>query len=275
MATRKDVLLYGSEYERTSLLSDLSAVKNYGVSYIDKRPSLSNYWLGKTSVQFYTFLLTLIAGSGKQAEPMTFIDKSLNTVLNGKRYFSYSLGDVFASQHESVTTAVGLRQVGTFLFAPVYNLQKATARPRIWSLSITPVREDGKWGFYAQAIMGHCTTWPMLPYEMLGAVAISQLMVGETGLPLRGVQWFFHQLVTDPQPPDGWVNTPLEEAPDKLPSMAVVHELLAAESKLRRDPTTRPILRTPIDAYSIKYLENLQIAYVEKRKRETPNVLPT
>lgn len=258
--------------DETSLATMLTGIaldcSLYGATFLDPAPALQNYWFGKTSVQLYTYLCTLVVGGSKTKEPLTVVDPSLVPVLNAQKYFSYSLGDVYTSQEEHVTQALNIRQVGTFLFAPVYNLQKATARPRIWSLSFVPIRDHNIWSMHAQAVMGHCTVWPMLPYELLGAVAICQLMVGRTGLKLTGLQWMFHTLSIPDKWPDGWKIPPDldKEAPSKLPSSAVASALLSAEAKLRKEPSVRPALRVPVDAYGTKYLDDLQRAYLARPK---------
>lgn len=243
----------------------------YGATFFDSEPKLSDYWIGKTPVQLYTYLLTLVNGGSKQKEPLTVVDPLLSAALNGRGYFSYSLGDVYGSQKTAAIAALAIRQVGTFLFAPVYNLAKATTRPRIWSLSLLPVREDGKWVMYGQAVMGHCTVWPVLPYELLGAIAICQLMVGETKLPFKGMQWLFHSLVVPSPLPQGWMVNDPDTAPMKLPSAAVTAELLAAERKLSRNPDVRPTVRAPLDAYGTKYLDTLQRVYKNTIRKEPAN----
>jgi hypothetical protein len=233
----------------------------YGTTFLDESPSLANYWVGKRSLQFYTYLCLLIAGGSKQKEPLVSVDSTLSAALNGRGYFSYALGEVYSTQRETALAALALRNVGTLLFAPVYNLQKATTRPRIWSLSLVPVREEGKWVLVSQAIMGHCTVWPMLPYELLGAFVISQLLASASQLPLLRMQWCFHCLSLPKQWPDGWVSPDVSEVPSKLPSTSAATELLAAEAKLRRNPQVRPHLRIPVSVYDTAFLDGLQKVY--------------
>jgi hypothetical protein len=235
---------------------------HYGIAFDDPVPEFRDYWFGKSSLQLFTYLCMLVTGGSKQSAPLTTVDRSLATCLNPRGYFSYSLGEVLKQQEKPVLEAILYRSVGTLLFAPVYNLQKAVQRPRIWSLSFVSRLENGKWGLYAQAMMGHCSVWPILPYEIIGTVALCKIISEKSKVPLKGLQWIFHSLTVPAVLQDDWADPDPSQAPSGLPSESEANALLAAEHKLRRDPYARPILICPIGSYCTKYLDNLQNEYI-------------
>src|SRR5690606_18453228 len=156
------------------------------VLLFDKNPQYENYWFWKTSIQLHTYVYQIIAGAGKSKDPMCKLDPSLYTVLNQQRYFGYSLGSIYSDHSEYIVSRLAVRQPGTYLFAPVYNLKKQTsqARPRIWSLTLLPTFSDRKWELTAQVVGGHCSLWPMLPYEILGIVTMAMATANRAALPL-------------------------------------------------------------------------------------------
>ena len=238
----------------------------YSLSFLDKKPSLANYWFFKDPVLLQAYLCMLVTGYKKQGSPLVDLDPTTRGVLNDRGYFSYSIGETFCNQMEAVTDNLALRRIGTYLFAPVYNLQKAQIRARLWALSLVPVRDDGKWKLFGQAVFGHCSIWPILPYEILGAMAVLQATAKVVKLPLHSVGWMFQRLNFDTVPDKikDKMSKTYKTAKDcwtELPKEQHANEVLRIERQLRKDANFRPNLTQPLPANMRSLVDGIQTLY--------------
>lgn len=238
----------------------------FSLSFLDTKPALSNYWMIKSPLMLQLYMCMLVSGYKKQGSPLVDIDPSTKGVLNARGYFSYSLGETYFGQREAVAENLAIRKVGTYLFAPVYNLQQARTRARLWSLSMVPVRDNGKWKLFGQAVFGHCSLWPMLPYEILGAITVMHLTAEAAKLPLMAVGYMFQRLSFDNIPPKILKQIPskhkvTEDCWSTPPSETEAVEILRVESRLRRDPNYRPNLGQPLPAHLRAVIDALQSTY--------------
>lgn len=230
----------------------------------DPDPMLAQYFFGRTSLALRMHVHLTIAGASKSRDPMCQLDPSLITVLNkmgGRGYFTYTCGDTLRSQRNTVKASVKVREVGTYLFSPAYNLQKARVRGRLWTISLTPVLEGKKWVLEAQVIFGHCAILPALPYDILGAAVMILSTAKDCGMPLKGISWYFHKLVvgtfTEKMFEDYHESNLITELPDEAMSIDIVR----ADASMRMHNGDRTLAEVPLSTKERKLLDDLHKFY--------------
>lgn len=212
---------------------------------------MSEHAMGIKPLALKIYALNVLAGIGKDKEPLTLYDGDLQVMLNDRKFFSTNIGLHFDNQRTRVLNDImHKRGNGTFLFTDIYGLQKAeTWRPRLWTVNFS-VEERVMVG---RVIFGHCNLFPMLSYEILGVTVVGEWMRKMTALKGLRWEWFFHSITNK-------TVRELEPVPmfKELPELNEVLETLRLENSIRNfKPKLTPIPNTPLPAELDNFVKEL------------------
>jgi hypothetical protein len=221
--------------------------------FTDSDATLDKYAVLHDSHKYYMYLCMLVSGASNKAEPLLSIDPAVRTAMNQRGYFPVSICDSILRQYKTVEDSLRTTKSASFILANEYNAQRASIKPRAFTLSMRITRDKA---LHAYASFGYCNIQPMLGYEVLGCVAASLSMAMVLDTKLRSMTFLFHGMYNESVMPAPTVVFPLE-----LPTYSTALEMLKLERMLRASPDVRPRGDRPLPALERKVINALQEDY--------------